>query len=100
MLQVSLQFYQQFKQTSKQQLQGMCSFDWSKKLKLKLEIVFRSDMRDIVQKIDAISKPILTEDDNTDIDIVNTFSQMLLTSKNALGVRDDLLPQSNGDQTL
>ena len=57
-------------------------------------------MRDIVQKIDAISKPILTEDDNTDIDIVNTFSQMLLTSKNALGVRDDLLPQSNGDQTL
>ena len=56
-------------------------------------------MRDIVQKIDAISEPILTED-NTDIDIVNTFSQMLLTSKNALGVRDNLLPQSNGDQTL
>ena len=57
-------------------------------------------MRDIVQKIDAISKPILTEDDNTDIDIVNTFSQMLLTSKNALGVRNEILPQSNGDQTL
>ena len=56
-------------------------------------------MRHIVQKIDGLSKTILTDDD-TDIDIVNTFSQMLLTSKNALGVRNEIVPESNGDCTL